>query len=264
MDASLDGVLTVFCDLDGTLYLGDELIPGALEFLERCEARGIRRFFLSNNSSRSVEQYLAKLHGLGIPAEAADIMLSTHDLIAWLTDEGVSDTYLVGTEGMRTMLEGAGIETRAEAPEYVVLGYDTEITYDKLATASIHLHAGVPLVASHPDIVCPSPAGVSGEVIGIPDSGAYMALFEATTGVQPVHVCGKPNAGMLLHKVVELGLEPSECAMIGDRLYTDLEMAARAGVRGVLVLSGEATADDARAAPQNPDLVVKSVDSLLR
>jgi ribonucleotide monophosphatase NagD (HAD superfamily) len=114
------------------------------------------------------------------------------------------------------------------------------------------------LVASHPDIVCPSPDG------GLPDSGAYMALFEATTGVRPVHVCGKPNAGMLLHKVVELGLEPSECAMIGDRLYTDLKMASRAGVRGVLVLSGEATADDARAAPQNPDLVVKSVDSLLR
>jgi 4-nitrophenyl phosphatase/NagD protein len=258
MDASLDGVLTVFCDLDGTLYLGDELIPGALEFLERCEARGIRRFFLSNNSSRSVEQYLAKLHGLGIPAEAADIMLSTHDLIAWLTDEGVSDTYLVGTEGMRAMLEGAGIETQSKTPEYVVLGYDTDITYDKLATASIHLHASVPLVASHPDIVCPSPDG------GLPDSGAYMALFEATTGATPLHICGKPNAGMLLHKVVELGLEPSECAMIGDRLYTDIEMAARAGVRGVLVLSGEATADDARAAPQNPDLVVKSVDSLLR
>ncbi|PXF20687.1 MAG: HAD family hydrolase, partial [Methanobacteriota archaeon] len=144
------------------------------------------------------------------------------------------------------------------APEYVVLGYDTEITYDKLSTASIHLHAGVPLVASHPDIVCPSPAG------GLPDSGAYMALFEATTGVTPVRVCGKPNAGMLLHKVVELGLEPSGCAMIGDRLYTDLEMAAQAGVHGVLVLSGEATADDARAAPQNPDLIVESVDSLLR
>ena len=139
-----------------------------------------------------------------------------------------------------------------------MLGYDTEITYDKLSTACIHLHAGVPLVASHPDIVCPSPDG------GLPDSGAYMALFEATTGARPVHVCGKPNAGMLLHKVVELGLDPGECAMIGDRLYTDIEMAARAGVRGVLVLSGEATADDAREAPQNPDLVVKSVDSLLR
>lgn len=258
MDASLDGVLTVFCDLDGTLYLGDELIPGALEFLERCKARGIRCFFLSNNSSRSVEQYLTKLHGLGIPAEADDVMLSTHDLISWLTEEEVTDTYLVGTEGMRAMLEGAGIETQSKAPEYVVLGYDTEITYDKLATASIHLHSGVPLVASHPDLVCPSPAG------GLPDSGAYMALFEATTGATPAHVCGKPNAGMLLHKMVGLGLEPGECAMIGDRLYTDVEMAERAGVQGVLVLSGEATADDARAAPQNPDLVVDSVDSLLR
>jgi len=257
-DASLSEIKAVFCDLDGTLYLGDKLISGALEFLERCESRGINCFFLSNNSSLSVEQYLAKLHGLGIPAEVDDVMLSTHDLIAWLTEKGVSDTYLVGTEGMRAMLEGAGIETRAEEPEYVVLGYDTEITYDKLATASIHLHAGAPLVASHPDIVCPSPEG------GLPDTGAYMALFEATTGVRPVRVCGKPNAGMLLHKIVELGLEPRECAMIGDRLYTDMEMASQAGVLGVLVLSGEATANDASVATQNPDLVVESVDSLLR
>ncbi len=257
-DASLSEIKAVFCDLDGTLYLGDKIIPGALEFLERCESRGINCFFLSNNSSRSVEQYIAKLQGLGIPATTDDVLLSTHDLIAWLTEEGVTGIYLVGTEGMRSMLKGAGIDTRSDNPEYVVLGYDTEITYDKLATASIHLHAGVPLVASHPDIVCPSPVG------GLPDTGAYMALFEAATGVRPVHVCGKPNAGMLLHKIVGLGLEPRECAMIGDRLYTDMEMASQAGVLGVLVLSGEATADDASVATQNPDLVVESVDSLLR
>ena len=89
-----------------------------------------------------------------------------------------------------------------------------------------------------------------------------MALFEATTGVKPIHICGKPNPGMILHKVEELGLSPEECAMVGDRLYTDMEMADRAGVHGILVLSGEATREDLVAAPQNPSLVVGSVAEL--
>jgi 4-nitrophenyl phosphatase/NagD protein len=256
MNKSLDGIKAVFLDLDGTIYLGNELIPGAIDFLNRCDEREIKRFFLSNNSSKSVTEYLAKLHGLGIPAEANDVLLSTHDLISWLSKEDVSETFLVGTEGMRSMLEGASVNTQSEKPQYVVLGYDTEIDYEKLATASIHLHNGVPLVASHPDMVCPSPDG------GLPDVGAYLALFKATTGVEPTHICGKPNAGMILHKIEELGLQPSECAMVGDRLYTDMEMAERAGVVGVLVLSGEATLDDLEAAPQTPDIVVDSVANL--
>ena len=256
MDKSLAGIKAVFLDLDGTIYLGDELIDGAIEFLNRCKEKGVQRFFLSNNSSKSVTEYLAKLHGFGIPAKAKDVLLSTHDLLSWLGKEGVTETYLVGTEGMRSMLEEVGVSTRSSEPQYVVLGYDTQIDYDKLTTASIHLHSGVPLVASHPDIVCPSLDG------GLPDVGAYLALFKATTGIEPTHVCGKPNAGMILHKIEELGLQPSECAMVGDRLYTDMEMAARAGVVGVLVLSGEATLDDLEAVPQTPDVIVDSVANL--
>ncbi len=256
--ASLDDMEVVFLDLDGTIYLGSNLIEGALSFLERLEERGIRRFFLSNNSSKSVGQYQEKLRGLGIPASENEILLSTHDLISWLRENGIDQTYLVGTEGMREMLESVGVATASENPQYVVLGYDTEITYEKLSTASIHLHKGVPMVASHPDIVCPSPDG------GLPDTGAYMDLFEATTGVRPEHVCGKPNAGMILHKVQELGLRPDQCAMVGDRLYTDMEMAERAGVHGVLVLSGEATIEDLEQAPQSPSVVVGSVDELAR
>ena len=256
MDHSLNGIKAVFLDLDGTIYLGNELIDGAVEFLNRCEENGVQRFFLSNNSSKSVTEYLEKLHGLGIPAEANDVLLSTHDLISWLGAEGVTETYLVGTEGMRSMLEEVGVSTRSGEPQYVVLGYDTEIDYEKLATASIHLHNGIPLVASHPDMVCPSPDG------GLPDVGAYLALFKATTGVEPSHICGKPNAGMILHKIEELGLQPSQCAMVGDRLYTDMEMAAQADVVGVLVLSGEATLDDLEAAPQTPSVVVNSVSDL--
>jgi HAD superfamily hydrolase (TIGR01450 family) len=257
MDKSLAGIKVVFLDLDGTIYLGDNLIDGSLEFLNRCEKKGIQRFFLSNNSSKSVTEYLAKLHGLGIPAEANDVLLSTHDLLSWLGNEEVTETFLVGTGGMRSMLEAVGISTRSNEPQYVVLGYDTQIDYEKLATASIHLHNKVPLVASHPDMVCPSPDG------GLPDVGAYLALFKATTGVEPTHICGKPNAGMILHKIEELDLQPSQCAMVGDRLYTDMEMAERAGAVGVLVLSGEATLDDLETALQTPAVVVNSVAELL-
>ena len=257
LSKSLDGIEAIFLDLDGTIYLGGEPIEGALDFLERLDQRGIRRFFLSNNSSKSVSQYLEKLTSMGIPATEQDILLSTHDLLSWLKKEGITETYLVGTEGMREMLEDDGIRTRAQSPQYVVLGYDTEINYEKLSTASIHLHRGVPMVASHPDIVCPSPDG------GLPDTGAYIDLFEATTGVRPVHICGKPNPGMILHKIEELGLRPSNCAMVGDRLYTDIEMAERSGVHGILVLSGEATMSDASVATQRPSLIVDSVASLL-
>ena len=255
---TLEGIEAVFLDLDGTLYLGDDMIEGALDFLLRLKEKGVQRFFLSNNSSKSVTQYLEKLQGMGVPAVSEDILLSTHDLLAWLSANGISETYLVGTSGMRQMIEDAGVSTNSVNPQYVVLGYDTEITYEKLSTASIHLHKGVPMVASHPDVVCPSPDG------GLPDTGAYMDLFEATTGVRPEHICGKPNAGMILHKVEELGLRPDQCAMVGDRLYTDMEMAERAGVHGVLVLSGEATREDLASAPQNPSLVADSVAELCR
>ncbi len=262
MRADLDGIEAVFLDLDGTIYLGGELIPGAIDFLGRCDERGVARYFLSNNSSRSVTQYLKKLQDFGIPAVAEDVLLSTHDLLAWLANEKVTEAWMIGTDGMGEMLEAAGISTQSTNPQYVVLGYDTELNYEKIATGSIHLHAGVPLVASHPDMVCPSPDG------GLPDVGAYLAMLKATTGVDPVHITGKPNAGMILHKIEALGLDPTKCAMVGDRLYTDIAMATRAGCVGVLVLSGEATRQDVAALPkgaeQHPTLIVDSVDELLR
>lgn len=258
MDAGLSNVKAVFLDLDGTIYLGSNLIEGALEFLDRCDEKGVKRFFLSNNSSRSVSQYVEKLHKMNIPCSAEDVLLSTHDLLSWLSNNGVTKTWAIATEGMCDMMESVGISTKDDSPEYVVLGYDTEISYEKIAKASIHLHKGVPLVASHPDMVCPSPDG------GLPDVGAYLAMLKATTGIEPVHITGKPNPGMIMHKIEELGFSPEECAMVGDRLYTDMEMASRAGCVSVLVLSGEATLEDLESSNIDVDVVVNSVDSLLR
>ncbi len=258
MDSRLDGVKAVFLDLDGTIYLGGNLIPGALEFLSRCEEQGVQRYFLSNNSSRSVDQYVAKLQKMGIPCTPSDVLLSTHDLLAWLQKKGVSRTWAIATKGMCQMMEDVGITTKDENPEYVVLGYDTEIDYQKISVASIHMHKGVPLVASHPDMVCPSPDG------GLPDVGAYLAMLKATTGKEPEHITGKPNPGMIMHKIEELGIEVTECAMVGDRLYTDMEMAIQAGCVSVLVLSGEATMKDLQESGKEVSVVVESVDALLR
>ncbi len=258
MNSSLENVKAVFLDLDGTIYLGSSLISGALDFLKRCDEKGVKRYFLSNNSSRSVSQYLEKLLKLDIPCTADDVLLSTHDLLSWLKQNDVNRTYAIATDGMCEMLENEGITVRDVNPQYVVLGYDTEINYEKISMASIHLHKGVPLVASHPDMVCPSPEG------GLPDVGAYLAMLKVTTGIDPVHITGKPNPGMIMHKIEELGYSPEECAMVGDRLYTDMEMANRAGCVSVLVLSGEATLEDLQESDVDVDVVVESVDSLLR
>ena len=259
LTTSLDGIGALFLDLDGTLYLGETLVPGVIGFLDRCRDRGIKRRFLSNNSSRSVAEYVQKLRRLGIDASEREVMLSTHDLLAWLSAQSTERVYLIGTAGMAAMLEEAGVEPRSEEPEYVVLGYDTEMTYSRLAKAFEHLHAGVPLIASHPDVVCPSPAG------DLPDVGAFLAMIEASCGVQPVHVCGKPNAGMVMHGIDSMGLEPSACGMVGDRIYTDIIMAQSVGMRSILVLSGEAGEADVRSLKdgERPDLVVASVAELL-
>jgi 4-nitrophenyl phosphatase/NagD protein len=253
----LENIKAIFLDLDGTIYLGDKLIDGALSFLERCREREIAYYFLSNNSSKSVNEYLEKLQRLGIEAMPDDVLLSTHDLIAYLGQHNYSETYVVGTEGMKSMLHAQDIETESSQPELVVVGYDTELTYEKLVKASVFLHQGVPLVASHPDMVCPSPNG------GLPDVGAFLALFEKTTGKKPMHICGKPNPGMILHKIESLGLHPKECAMVGDRIYTDMEMAKQANVVSILVLSGEASLEDLDD-DQGIDIIVSSIENLLR
>ena len=257
LNYELEGIEAVFMDLDGTLYLGDNPIVGVNEYLSRLTERGIKKYYLSNNSSRSKKAYVGKLASFGINATEPEILLSTDDLLGWLEHNNYSETYTIGTKSMCEMLEENGIITNSENPEIIVLVYDTDINYEKLTKSSIFLHKGIPLVASHPDTVCPSPDG------GLPDVGAYLALLEATTGVKPMHICGKPNPGMLNHKIKELGLEAHQVAMIGDRLYTDIEMANRVGCLSVLVLSGEATKEDAKNAPQKIDVMVNSVADLL-
>lgn len=258
MDVGLDGIEMVLLDLDGTIHLGGVPIPGALEFIERCKKQNIKPVYLSNNSSCSVKQYVQKLHKMGIEANEKDVLLSTHDCIRWLKQKGWLRIHCFGTDGMRTMMEEDGIDCSGVDVDCVVVGYHTDLTYSDLQRVSELLHKGVPLVATHPDIVCPSPYG------GLPDVGAILSLLEVTTGVKPVIITGKPRPEMILWRLERDGVDPSKVAMIGDRIYTDMAMAMAAGVHSILVLSGEAQQKDLDAMILQPTLVVKSVDYLLR
>lgn len=247
----------VFLDLDGTVYLGDRLIPGALEFLAYLDARSIAYYFLSNNSSRSKAAYVQKLEKLGVETSVERILLSTDGVLAFLQRRQVDQVYVLGTESMLEMFKARGIKTAADDPAYIVLGYDTELTYEKLKTAALHMQKGIPLLATHPDLVCPTPDGP------IPDVGAMLALFETATGIKPYKIFGKPNPDMVQHILEKHGASPEEAVMIGDRIYTDMELAFRVGCDSILVLSGEARRKDLEGAARRPSLVVKSLGHIL-
>ena len=258
MDRNLDGIEMVLLDLDGTIHLGGVPIPGALEFIKRCKNRNITPIFLSNNSSRSVKEYVQKLHEMGIEAKETDVLLSTHDCIRWLKQKGWLRIHCFGTNGMQEMMEEAGFDCESKEVDCVVIGYHNELVYSDLERVSELLHRGIPLVATHPDIVCPSPVG------GLPDVGAILSMLEATTGVKPVIITGKPRPEMILGRLKQDGVAPLRVVMIGDRIYTDMAMAHAAGVHSILVLSGEASRDDLIELDVLPSLVVESVDVLLR
>ena len=247
----------VFLDLDGTIYMGDALIPGAREFLDFLKDRGTFFYFLSNNSSRSKSDYVKKLVSLGIAAGEDQIILSTDGVIEFLSKKKTSNIYVVGTKSMREMFTRAGFDVDSRSPSYVILGFDTELTYEKLKKAALFIQDGVKLIATHPDLVCPTQEGF------VPDTGSMLALFEKATNTKPVKIFGKPNPEMIAHVLKKHGATPREAVMIGDRMYTDMELARRVSCDSILVLSGETTKEDLARIKERPTLVVESVAELI-
>lgn len=247
----------VFLDLDGTIYIGETLIPGARDFLDYLKDRGICFYFLTNNSSRSKSDYVKKLNGMGIAIQEEDIILSTDGVIYFLAEKKIRHIYVVGTKSMREMFVEAGFDPESPSPSYVILGFDTELTYEKLKKAALFIQNGVELIATHPDLVCPTPEGF------IPDTGSMLALLEKATNRKPVKIFGKPNPEMIAHALKKHSATPQEAVMIGDRLYTDMELARRVSCDSVLVLTGETKKEDLARIKERPTLVVDSVAALL-
>lgn len=230
-----------FIDLDGTVYLEGEALPGVGELLVDLAARGAGWTFLTNNSSRSSEDFRRRLDALGLPLGRHGVYTSGRATGAWLRAERPeARVFLLGTQALAAELRNAGVRVVNEDPDLVVVGYDTSLTYERLARACLHLHTGAGLVATHPDVTCPTPDGP------VPDAGSFLALIEAATGRRPERVIGKPNVEVLQRAAEEAGVPVADCAVVGDRLETDMTMAREAGATAVLVLTGATSADDPR------------------
>jgi len=252
----LTRVRHVVLDMDGTIYRGSRLFPATLPFLERLARLGIGHTFLTNNTSRSKADYVAKLAGLGIAAAESDLFTPADSAILHL--RGKARLAVLGTPSLCAQFEAAGFSVGWDDPEAVVVGFDTTLTYDRLCRAAWWISQGLPFVATHPDLVCPTD-----QPTVLVDCGSICACLTAATGRKPL-VLGKPDPSILLDLCARLGLTPDRVAMVGDRLYTDIAMAQRAGAVSVLVLSGEATAEQAAALTPPPDLVLADVGELGR
>ena len=252
-------------DMDGTLYLGDDVYPGARELMDLLPRLGKRYIYLTNNSSRAGEDYITRLCKLGFPCERENVFTSGMATGLYLNQNypGAS-VYLAGTRAFYRELISYGIRlvnddsghTDVDSVDVVVQGFDTELTYEKLDRACHFLRRGAKFIAANPDWVCPMPQD---EVL--PDCGSICALLTASSGVKPEFI-GKPNRNMIDVIAAQTGIPNERICAVGDRLYTDIAVAQNAGAVSVLVLSGETDAAMAAAAERQPDYTLPSVKEL--
>lgn len=247
-------------DLDGTIYLGDQLLPGAVATVAGLRAAGKRTIFLSNNPTKTREQYAEKLSKLGIPTPLGDIVNSSFVMVQWLLRAAPgARLFVVGEEPLKHDLRAAGfaLSEQASAIDIVVASFDRTFAYHKLQVAFDAIRAGARLVATNGDRFCPTPAG------GEPDAAAMIAAIEACTGAKCDPIVGKPSPIMVALIMDMLQLPPARCIMIGDRLETDIRMGIAAGMATCLVLTGDATRASLAASGLRPTLVLERIDGLL-
>lgn len=243
--------------MDGTFYLGDRLLAGALEFLEVLRRRGTPFLFLTNNSSQDAASWVLKLSRLGVQVTASQIFTAGEATAIYLHERAPgARLYLVGTPSLEAEFRAHGFTLVEDRPNYAVLGFDTTLTYAKLHRLCDLVRSGLPYLATHPDLNCPTEAGM------MPDVGAMIAFVKASTGRDP-EVVGKPNRPIVQALAAKTGLPIEALCMVGDRLYTDIALAGH-GVMTVLVLSGETRQEDLVGSPHRPDVVVQDLGELAR
>lgn len=255
-EKTLRQIKTFVLDMDGTIYLGEQLFPYTKEFLRRVEETGREFCFFTNNSSKNREAYLSKLARMGIGIRPEQMLLSNDVILKWLKENHPGEkAYVVGTPPLLEDFQKAGIELSEAQADYVVLGFDTTLTYEKLVKACNLIRNGAPVYGVNPDWNCPTETGF------IPDCGSIAALVKASTGVQ-CEFFGKPSAHTLQYLLRATGRKPEELAVVGDRLYTDIAVAKGSGVASILVLSGETTPQMLLESEIEPDIVVEHIGKL--
>lgn len=241
-------------DMDGTIYLGNELFPFTKDFLKKVEDTGREYYFFTNNSSKSQQAYIEKLARLGIQIKKEQMMISSHVIIKYLKESyDKKSIYVVGTPSLIQEFESFDMNLTEEDPDIVVLGFDTTLTYEKLSKACHYIRNGCTYFGINPDWNCPMEGGTF-----IPDCGSMAKLIEASTGKFP-EFFGKPSKHTLDYIIKETGYQPEEIAIVGDRLYTDIAVADGSDVTSILVLSGESTREDVEKSDVKPDVVVENL-----
>ena len=248
-------------DMDGTLYLGDRLYPFTIELLRKIREAGGRYLFMTNNSSKSVADYVKKLASMGIEATREDFITSSQATAYYLHKyhEG-QILYVCGTRSLKEELrsEGFVVTESAEEAQCIVMGFDTELTFQKLEDVSKLLltRKELPYIATNPDLVCPTEFG------SVPDCGSVCEMIFNATGRRPI-VIGKPGALMPQLAMERAGFSKEETAVVGDRIYTDIKAGLNAGVTGILVMSGETTPQILEASEDQPHLVLQDCGEIL-
>lgn len=254
----LDRIKLFVLDMDGTFYLGENLIPGSLEFLDRVRDTGRDFIFFTNNSSKSVSLYIDKLNRMGCSIGRSGIMTSGDVTTEFLnTNRKGKTVYLMGTQALIAEFKAAGIPlVYDEQPDIVVAAFDTELTYHKLERACTYIREGAEFLSTHLDINCPTETGF------IPDCGAMCACIALSTGKEPRYL-GKPFRETVDMVLERTGYKREEVAFVGDRLYTDVATGVRNGANGILVLSGETHFEDIAKSDVKPDAVFDDLAEMI-
>jgi len=247
-------------DLDGTVYLGDHLLPTAGETIARLRALGCRTVFLSNNPTHPPEDYAAKLMRLGLPTPLDDILVSTQVLVRFLQElMPGARLFVIGEAPLVRALAAAGFEVVDDAArtDVVIASFDRTFAYPKLQVAFDAIRAGARFFATNGDRYCPVPGG------GEPDAAAVIAAVEACTGVACEAIVGKPSRHTSDAVLEMLGLPPGDCLMTGDRLETDVRMGLEAGMAAAIALTGATTEEMVAASPIRPTYVLHRLADLV-
>ncbi len=247
-------------DMDGTIYLDNDLFDGTLDFLEYIRSIGGRYIFLTNNSSKSVNKYIEKLASLGIESTAEDFLTSTDATVLYLKKKNYNKIYAFGTVSFKEQLKGAGLpitEVLQDDIDCLCMGFDTELTFNKLEDACILLGRGVDYIATNPDWVCPTSYGY------VPDCGSVSQMLCNATKRMPKFI-GKPEPDMALLAMEKTGYGKEETLVMGDRLYTDIACGVNAGISTVFVLSGEGTMEDVEASETKPEFIYKNIQEVYK
>ncbi len=242
-------------DMDGTIYLDNDLFDGTIEFLEYIKSIGGRYMFLTNNSSKSTEKYVEKLDSLGIKATTDDFLTSTNATVLYLQKKNYKKIYAFGTESFKEQLLSGGLNITDELSDDIdclCMGFDTSLTFKKLEDACILLGRGVDYIATNPDWVCPTWYGY------VPDCGSVAEMLYNATKRRPVFI-GKPQPEMINLAVESSGFSKDQAIIFGDRLYTDIASGYNAGISTVFVLSGEGTMEDVKKSDVKPDFIFDNI-----